>query len=373
MRLNKTSADRRGFSLLELLCVIAVIAILAALLLPALTKARDRAKQTQCAAQLKDIAVAFHSFAHDHNNQFPMQVPVAAGGSLGFAPRGNGSRGAGDLGLAYRHFQALASELRTPKMVICPADTRLPAVSFSVLSNQNVSYFASLNAEFGNANSLLAGDRNLTNDWAPPTSVQRVGPNYLLRWSPELHRFRGNLLFSDGHVDQTTDQGLRVLTKSGGGASYALNLPVLSSKPVPAPLQSATPAISAPALSEKPNQPKSEPKPTPPSAGSVEQNTAPLVSTERVTPPSTAPAPTFVAETKKEKAPVVPSSTNSVVPPRPEQPGPVEEAWFVGVIHFIKKFLWAFYLGLLLLGLLALLLRSRLAQERKKRQAAKEQ
>lgn len=164
MRLLKASAKCRGFSLLELLCVIAVIAILAALLLPTLTRARDRAKQTQCAGQLKDIAIAFHSFAHDHNNQFPMQVPITAGGSLGVAPRGTNNRGAGELVLAYRHFQVLASELRTPKMVICPADTRLPAVSFSVLSNQNLSYFAALNAEFGNANSLLAGDRNLTND-----------------------------------------------------------------------------------------------------------------------------------------------------------------------------------------------------------------
>jgi prepilin-type N-terminal cleavage/methylation domain-containing protein/prepilin-type processing-associated H-X9-DG protein len=216
MPLHKASASCRGFSLLELLCVIAVIAILAALLLPTLTQARDRAKQTQCAGQLKDIAVAFHSFAHDHNNQFPMQVPVAAGGSLWAAPRGNSNRTAAELVLAYRHFQVLASELRTPKMVICPADTRLPAVSFSVLSNQNLSYFAALNAELGNANSLLAGDRNLTNDWSPPTSVQRVGPNYLFRWSQELHRFRGNLLFSDGHVDQTTDKGLQVLSRASG-------------------------------------------------------------------------------------------------------------------------------------------------------------
>jgi len=359
--------------LLELLCVIAVIAILAALLLPTLTQAKDRAKQTQCAGQLKDIAVAFHSFAHDHNNQFPMQIPVAAGGSMLVAPRGNSNRSAAELVLAYRHFQVLAGELRTPKMVICPADTRLPAVSFSVLSNQNLSYFVALNAELGNANSLLAGDRNLTNDWSPPTSVQRVGPNYLFRWSQELHRFRGNLLFSDGHVDQTTDKGLQMLRKSTGGLGYALNLPVLTSKPVTDSLPGVTPAVSIPAPWEKSNQPERGPGSTPPPADSGPQKSAPLVSTEKVTPPSSVPATTMVAETKKEKALVVPSSTNSVVTPPTGQPKPSEDGRFVGMIRFFKKFLWGLYLGLLLLGLLALLLRKRFVGEKAKQKAAKEQ
>jgi len=334
MRMPRASAERRGFSLLELLCVIAVIAILAALLLPALTKARDRAKQTQCAAQLKDIAVAFHSFAHDHNNQFPMQVPVAAGGSLGVAPQVVGSRTAGGVEPgAYRHFRALAGELRTPKMVTCPADTRLPAASFSVLSNQNLSYFAALNAEFGNANSLLAGDRNLTNDWAPPTSVQRVGPNYLLRWSQELHRFRGNLLFSDGHVDQTTDKGLRALKPAGGVANYALNLPVLSSAPVATSLHDNASPVAAPTLSEKASQQKSQAEATRSPGGSSPLNTSPLISTEKVTPPNPAPGPSTMAEAKKEKPPSIPSSTNNAITaPCPAPAEPSEDCWLVGMI-----------------------------------------
>jgi len=375
MRTPEASAERRGFSLLELLCVIAVIGILAALLLPALTKARDRARQTQCAAQLKDIAVAFHSFSHDHNNQFPMQVPVAAGGSLGGAPQVSGSRAAGVLDPgAYRHFRALAGELRTPKMVICPADTRLPAASFSVLSNQNLSYFAALNAELGNANSLLAGDRNLTNDWAPPTSVQRVGPNYLLRWSQELHRFRGNLLFSDGHVDQTTDKGLRALKPAGGGANYALNLPVIPTSPVAASRLDSASAVAVPALSEKARQQKNQAETTRPPGGSGPLNTPPLISTEKATPPNTAPSPAMEAEAKKEKPPAIPSSTNTAnIAPRPAQAEPSEDGWLVGMIQLLKKFLWGFYAGLLLLALLALLLAKRLARAREDRKAAQEQ
>src|SRR6059058_6004777 len=93
---------RRGFTLIELLMVIAIIAILAALLLPVITKAKLRARQAQCVSQLKQIGLAFHSFAHDHNSLWPMQVRTNEGGTLEFVPRG--------LTAVYRHFQALSND-----------------------------------------------------------------------------------------------------------------------------------------------------------------------------------------------------------------------------------------------------------------------
>ncbi len=57
------SGHLRGFTLIELLVVVAIITSLMAILLPSLKTARDRAKETKCAAALRDIGVGLHSYA----------------------------------------------------------------------------------------------------------------------------------------------------------------------------------------------------------------------------------------------------------------------------------------------------------------------
>ena len=74
------SGGQSAFTLIELLVVIAIIAILAALLLPALSQAREKARRIACASALRQLAAAVHLYALDSEETLPGAWDSSVGG-----------------------------------------------------------------------------------------------------------------------------------------------------------------------------------------------------------------------------------------------------------------------------------------------------
>ena len=260
MKRHQQNRQGSGFTLIELLVVIGIIAILAALLLPAFGKAKMQAKRANCVNNLQQIGVAFHSFAHDHQGKFPMHVPINEGGTLTSRLGTNGVPE--EIAPAYRHLQALSNELVTPKILICPADERTEAKRFAVLQNENVSYLVAVNALLGKSTAVLSGDRNIAAATATGILQTSTDENPHVRWTDEIHRAQGNLLFADGHVEKQNSKTLQASFSQADAASVialpnpGVTLPVPTSIPAqvdrspkpsqpPQPLQSLAPRATA--------------------------------------------------------------------------------------------------------------------------------
>jgi prepilin-type N-terminal cleavage/methylation domain-containing protein/prepilin-type processing-associated H-X9-DG protein len=275
MKIFRSSQRSRAFTLVELLVVMAIIGLLAALLLPALSGGKLEAKRVLCENNLQQQGLAFQLFAHDHNSKFPMQVSADEGGAQEFVQ--NGYRVNGQFFFSFRIFQTLSNELVTPDLLICPADTRLPATKFSQLQNSNLSYFVNAEADYFKPASILAGDRNLASNTFSNPSILHDGDGIRLRWTQELHGFKGNVLFADGHVEKWSD--LELIT-SASAESGDLFMPSANSNLQNSGGQPATYASAGP----------------PPPAGN---SPTPASDNSSVEPPSNSTTPPATATTRQ--------------------------------------------------------------------------
>jgi prepilin-type N-terminal cleavage/methylation domain-containing protein/prepilin-type processing-associated H-X9-DG protein len=106
----------KGFTLIELLVVIAIIAILAAILFPVFAKVREKARQTSCLSNMKQMGLAFTQYSQDYDEKYP-------NGINWYDPGGNGWAG------------EVYPYVKSTQVFLCPDDSSQGHSSYAYNSN----------------------------------------------------------------------------------------------------------------------------------------------------------------------------------------------------------------------------------------------
>jgi prepilin-type processing-associated H-X9-DG protein/prepilin-type N-terminal cleavage/methylation domain-containing protein len=160
---------RKSFTLVELLVVIGIIAILAAMLMPALQKAREQANRSDCTSQLKQIGLSIIMYANDNRGMVPTSKK---------SDSDKLEHDAASLKLLLDF-----DYLKATQVFICRStkDTKAPNIDDFADANSSYLYFAGLALTDFNAEMGMCRDKD-----------KNHGKQY------------GNVLFGDGHVDGIT-------------------------------------------------------------------------------------------------------------------------------------------------------------------------
>jgi len=97
--------NRRGFTLIELLVVIAIIAILAAILFPVFAKARDKARQSSCLSNVKQLSMGVLQYVQDYDEMLPVYTNPFVGATARY------------------WYQVAAPYMKNTNILVCPSRT----------------------------------------------------------------------------------------------------------------------------------------------------------------------------------------------------------------------------------------------------------
>lgn len=212
-----------GFTRLELVTVLAALALLAVVALPALANTKPRAQRLTCVSNLREIGQSSAAWSSEHGNRLPYEVIWTEGGTL--------AHGSGLQNTAWLHFAVISNHVRSPRIFVCPSDSaKREASNFSAYSEGGFVFSTYRDAALSYIMShpmlearpdILSGDRHLANSagssgclyWSPTRLLQRFpGSSF---WTDALHSGSGNVVLSDGRVEQLSSRGLRQRLSEG--------------------------------------------------------------------------------------------------------------------------------------------------------------
>jgi len=206
-------------TLVELLVVLVVLGFFAIVMLNTPEpKAKTRALRIQCVSNLKQVGLAYRIWEGDHGS-YPMAVSETNSGTMEFTTGKN----------AFRHYQVMSNELSSPRVLLCPSDASRDeaATNWFNFSNSNISYFVGIVANESNAMMILSGDHNITNGTPTKNGLLALSTNALAGWTSEMHKRVGNILLTDGSVQQVSILGLQNQIANTGVATNRVQMPVI--------------------------------------------------------------------------------------------------------------------------------------------------
>jgi len=148
VKMSGRTINQRGFTLIELLVVIAIIAILAAILFPVFAKAREKAKQTTCISNLKQMGTAISAYCQDFDEYMPLSFPEGWNNTADYA-----NCWISEIHPYIANCAWDGGGPNTSKILFCPADTSQIFV-YNKLNKTNYMY----QARMGNMNETNAGN-----------------------------------------------------------------------------------------------------------------------------------------------------------------------------------------------------------------------